>query len=325
MKKLLKILIILIISIVLLYVIPNMNYFYQKTTTTFNDIPEKYKNYIGLDSLASNPEYKIKVFKSIYNGVSLKVNDSIICIPIYKSIDTTYNKIINISLYKINKLGNVIDSLILKNENIELVSKFLINKKDNYYSSWITNGDTTKKKFKSIENGKIFKDKKDYKKNTEVLEYLCSEDVQDSVTSKSYSKNYFVKENQLYIINSFNNFYTENNYNQNNNLKTKSLDEMATLDYFHKEDWIGYFFPNSSFTISVNGVNIPDRWDGTAYYTLKTINSIKFKIENLMLYEGQDKPVVYDDAFNVYQTDKFLLISNNLKGYENKQFLIKLK
>lgn len=147
--------VLLFVSLLILF-LGNWTSIYINITLLFEHLPEEFSNYShisDLDDAFLKANFKTIKFESIYEEEAVIVNDSIIILKTHQE-DSLTSKI-NVSWYKINPSGVLIDSLIFKNEYIENVDSYLVNKEKDYYISWIKNGDTLKKFFVLLEEGKL--------------------------------------------------------------------------------------------------------------------------------------------------------------------------
>jgi hypothetical protein len=315
-KKIIKIVVVVVVVLIAIVILPDISDYYKILMTKFNYIPEKFKNYPIFDSLSSNSKYTIKKFTSIYPEYPFRVNDSIICI----SVSTLDKSIINKTYYKINnKTGNIIDSLVTKDEKMNTKFNYLINSEKGFYTSWLIDGDTMKKRMKVVGNGEVFNNN-EFKKYTHLAYFSDYTYLEDSITKKKYVKNVYLKNNSWNIILTRDKYHEENYLDSSLNFKT--IEEFGILDYFFIEKWYGKYVYD--FDISVNGA-FNEHWEGTAYYTTNTFEKIKFKREETTMY--LDKKIgndLFTSTYGIYENPlkNFILFTRNIGG-ELECYLIK--
>lgn len=324
MKKILGGLTLLTILVLLYYVI---NSFFGKTDYIKNqNIPESYKNYPFLDNLTSNSKYKVIAFKSTHQEFTDKINDSVICISVRKN-DEKNSDIIKKYWYKINQLGIVTDSLNIidkvSNEEIYQKRRYLINKKKDYYLTWMLDGDTLKKPFTLIEKGKYL-EKDAYLHYTKESKFSTYGYTYDSITSERIRKTFYFKNDRWNII------YSKKRYKINEpcceytTVDFKDVDEIAILDFFEKTEQYKQPYIKG---FGING-HTPEHWKGIGYYNIPINNNrkIEFKIPNLKLYESNH--IDFDSELKIYnnpQNNYTLIINNSLRNKGSLQYLIQYK
>lgn len=320
MKKVIKILILAIIAI---FIIPDIPHYYKELSVSFITLPKEYNDIKTFEEFTTNSKYNITLLKNEdeYTSLPTITDDSIICVRGYTK-QNTLNDAYS-TFYKINKTGNVIDSLHIKDEGTYEHYNYLLNVKKGYYITWLIDGDTAHKPFNLIGNGKIYT-KEEFEKYTQGAVYSgYGRWIEDANSGKTYSRTVYFKENQWNAINTENYYEVEGNSDRiNNNLPTKKLEEMAILDYFHKEEWVGNHFFDFGFYI--NGREA-DHWRGVAYYTLRTYNDISFKIKWTKMYEHDKSIGCYDYHFYEDPLKNFLLVFKQVEGVGSNYYLIQKK
>ncbi len=264
---------VIILVLSLIYLIGNSVSIYRNIELLFQHLPEEYINYsnlYSLDDAFSNSTLETDKFKSIYNEQVVWVNDSLIAITVHTK-DSLTDKT-NVSWYKINLKGELMDSITFRNEYVDNIDSYLINQDKNYYSTWLMDGDVTQKPFRLIEGGKLLeKEEADVYLKDAVYsnsDYFY-ENRNDFENEKRFKKHVVYKHNEWFQ------FYTKddlqltvNRYYSNSDLEFKDIGELV---YFYKKDWYGDHFPD--FTLYINGKD-PDHWTGTSFLNLKIKDEI---------------------------------------------------
>ena len=264
---------VIILVLFLIYLIGNSVSFYRNIELWFQQLPEEYSEYSNLgnlDSTLSSLKLKVIKFESIYKEEVVWVNDSVIAITVHKE-DSLKNKT-DVTGYKINPKGALIDSITFKSEYVDNIDSYLINMDKNYYTTWLKDGDTTKKAFRLIKEGELLEKEEAnvYLKDAIYSNYdYFYENRNDFNKEKRFKKHVVYKHNEWFQ------FYTKddlqltvNRYYSNSDLEFKDIGELV---YFYKKDWYGDHFPD--FTLYINGKD-PNHWTGTSFLNLKIKDEI---------------------------------------------------
>lgn len=145
-KKILKGLFIIWGIIIGVFILPEIVYYYEKAKLylTKEDLPEKYRNIVTLDSL-NDDIYEAIPFRAIRNVQQLE-NGNVI-----------FENFASSTIYKVDLKGKILDSLKFKADNSNR-NDTLINLEKGIYTLWSVNG---KKEFNKIEGiiDKIYSEK----------------------------------------------------------------------------------------------------------------------------------------------------------------------
>lgn len=312
----------------MIYIIIYHSDIYKLLVIKFTPLPKEYENVKNLDELNTNPKYTITSFSSVYSKYPRVVNDSTFYISTTHKQEQTY--VTNKKFYKISRnTGNITDSLVISNDNTYEHHHYLVNIKKDYYTTWLIDGDTSKKSFNLIGNGKIHS-KKEFKEYTDQALHSDRFYIEDSISKKRYVKTIYLKENCWNEIYTADNFYhhVDEYCCINYKLPTKPIEKMTTLNYFNKTAWSVDIFPDFNLSVAGGNGTRPDHWRGTAYYTLNTYNDISFKREGAIMYEddndiGDNRGLIYEFYENPFK--KFLLISQMTGTDGSKHYLIQKK
>lgn len=258
------------------FIIMNSTLIYNNGSIIFSKVPKEYESYKSvnkIDSLLLNSNFNVKIFESLYDESIVNsqenvasLNDSINYIKVNQLDRLTF------SWYKINELGEIIDSLSFYDEDIYNVNSYLVNVKKDYYVTWLKDGDTIKKPIQVLGNGEIIKEEiaNTYFENVQFLntEYIYKPDSDERTVKTVFYKGdtfytCFTRKSSNYHFKSF---------KDHNIIEYSSLGEVV---YYEKIKWNASLFPN--INISSNGSR-PDYWDGCAYIDLKMFEET-FKIK----------------------------------------------
>lgn len=151
--------------IILFFVLVNASDLFYSLNDYFYKSPKEYKDYINanrLDSLLINSSLNVKIFNSKYQEDLIRLNDSMS----YFRVNKLSDGVETIMWYKINYKGHVIDSLsmLYKSEYAKDIDSYLVNIEKEYYLTWLYDGDTIKKPIKTLNDGKVIRDKDTIKK-----------------------------------------------------------------------------------------------------------------------------------------------------------------
>lgn len=285
----------------------------------FERLPDKYKSYENLQALSTDSDFNVRIFSSIYPKHAFKINDSLICIAAYSG-DHRENKILTSSFYKVDNRGYIADSLIITNDVIDIHDNYMIEKEKEYYLSWLIDEDTTQQRFVLIEDGKLV-DEAVFEKHTKDVDYSDYLYVTDTVTNQRFVKTFYYKDNNWNKIYSEERFLIDSKYPVSKALEFKSIDEVATLEFYQRQEWNGHHFPD--FGLYING-KPSEHWKGTGYYKIKANNKeILFKRWGLRQYlDNDDLSSYYDLRFYENPSKNYLLILDD-GGYQH--FLVQYK
>lgn len=315
-----RIWLLLLLGFILIYLLGNATLIRNNIELHFDHLPEAYNKYTFLnDSVFLKSNLKEIKFESSYEERMERVNDSIICLNIHQENDT--NKEVNSFWYKISSNGNIIDSLIFKEEYLNNVDSYLINIENGYYMSWLKNGDTTKKPFHLIENGEILDESqgKVYLKDAAYSNYTyfyAKEN--DYENKKRFKKFIFYKDNQWFQFYAKDDLHLSvDKYYPNNYLE---FEDKSELVHFQKEEWRADYFP--SFSLAIHG-NVSNYWEGYAFLNLK-INNKTLKIKKFSKMHKNEKARY--TPLDIYESpNKSFHILSLKESYAHTFYIIKEK
>ncbi|MGO3183366.1 MAG: hypothetical protein ACTIJ9_11095 [Aequorivita sp.] len=284
----------LLFVFLLIYFLGNLTFIYRTIELRFEKLPEEYSNYVHLgklDSMFLNSNFKAIKLESIYREEAVRINDSIIILKTHEDGEGEHKT--NVSWYKLNSNGELIDSLTFKGEYIVNVDSYLVNIENSYYVTWLRDGDTLKKPFDLMEDGKLMDEaqSKEFLKGAAYSNYdYYYENKNDYDREKRFKKMIVYKNNEWFQFNTSDDLYLSvNEYFANKDL---DFEDRGKLVHFQKEAWYGDRFPD--FNLYINGKD-PNHWKGTAYLNLDLENEL-FKIQHYSkLYkDGDALPIPLD-------------------------------
>ncbi len=316
MKKRYKTLFAILLGIVLILILPNVPNYYKNTMLKFSSLPHEFANYPTLDSLVLANKSTITTFTSAFPENALQLNDSTICISTYAEDN---DEQLTSTWTKIDANGKPIDSLMIANNNVFEQERYLVNREESNYSTWLLDGDASFKPFTLVEDGRIVTEK-EFKTHTLNVDYSDYDYYVDPETKNRYVKTAYYKERQWYEIHSTETYYIKKNCCSHNDILLKDIKEKLKLLHFEKERWYGDPFPDLRFHF--NG-KIPERWTGTGYFELQTKGkTIKLKIKYLYQYPDNSLahiPLKYYEAAN----KSYLILYREQQQEGSTQFLIR--
>ncbi|MBL4746729.1 MAG: hypothetical protein JKY08_10220 [Flavobacteriaceae bacterium] len=279
MKRKIKLILKILIAIIAFFILKNISSIYKDISVNFIKLPSEFESYTSLnkiDSLLQSTNLNIRTFSSsrTYPKIAREINDSTLFFKVHKKHDL-YPKGI-FFWYKIDKKGDVIDSLSINNEFTRNVDNNIVNIEKGYYLTWLLDGDITKKQFTPIEKGIVLK-KEAIKKYLIDVEYSDGTLCNSPKTNQKIRKIIFYKDLKWFEMFTEDNYYPSSYYMYNN----IPFYYTASLKYYEKKVWNEI----SSFG-GMRSSNGPDYWQGVAYYNLKIKNELlKIKM-NCELVEG---------------------------------------
>lgn len=307
---------IIILGICIALIIPNLSNFYKKGYVLFNKKPRELKNYAYLNDFKSNTNFKVSRYTSMYPEKAFRISDSIIC---FSTRNEDSKNIKKSSWYKVNDAGKIIDSLSIKDEYLELQGSYLISVEKEYYLTWLLDGDIMQKPFNLINEGNLV-DEIIFKNETKNAVYSIYFYKTDSILEKDFVVTFYFKEGTWCKIYTETRFIVNSKDIETSLMNFKTIDEVANLDYFYKQEWNGHWFPD--FKIYLNG-KPTKHWRGIGYYTIP-VNNKSILLKRWGLNLSTDKNISTPDDMLFYENDlkTYLLISEVSDTSKNSEFVL---
>ncbi|MCL5246244.1 hypothetical protein M4I21_10525 [Cellulophaga sp. 20_2_10] len=282
---------------------------------SIEELPEKYKNYKTLDSI-TNKDLSITTFKSFNEKFAFRVNDSIIGLKTNTELNNNKDSIVT-SFYRIDQSGTVLDSISFLNTYVFQHNSYLVYAKEDYYLSFLINGDKTLKPIHLKNDNKTYSEA-EAREIAENSDSATTSYVTDSTTNKNLLKVTFLKQDVWSYITVDDSFSVSENYGENNTMQFKELDQKTNLDYFHKEEWQKNTMSGGLYATGGR----TQHWIGTSYFTVNAFENIKFK-KGYTRWFTNNKTLLM--PYEIYESPnkKFILIREMMDVYGCEYTLIK--
>ncbi|QWX85246.1 hypothetical protein H0I23_06300 [Cellulophaga sp. HaHaR_3_176] len=315
MKKKRGVLVGVIVVIFLIYIVQNRANIINSIALCFEETPLEYKAYENLFTLSLDKNNNVKHIETSYVSHGKINGDSLIWLAkSFEKKEITESD--TLTYYKINYKGIFIDSLFFIDESVTDVGTYIISIENDYFSTWLKDGDTIKKPF-NILNNKQPLTEAETKANLKDADYLTYDYETDQETKQRYKKVFFLKNDKWSQFYTHNDAYLSGNmyYEDEEPLSFVDITETQPVSYYQKEKWRGRSFPN--FSYNINGVT-PDHWRGISYFDYKNADkTFSFKEQYAQLYAGDKVP---RSKLSIYknQYKNFIIINNG--GYGNDDY-----
>jgi hypothetical protein len=310
MKKI-KMILLIIITILLFWLYKNKSNFIEPYKLRSESTPAEYQNYQLLMKLATKQNSDIRLFDAPIVRSGHINGDSLIWIVEYGDSDKADSLKVD-TYYKINIEGVVIDTLKVFNGHTSYINDYLINKKDNYFYSWLKDGDRTKKPIVPIHTKSTLLTEKELELHLKDAVSVCSYILRDSTTGHNVQRIIFYKNKTWYeVLTSASLYISESTPDYYEQMTFEDFEDVFTESHFTKERWCGHRFPN--FNLAFNGIT-PENWRGTSYYNFSELNkNLKFKEPYVRLYKNE---LHASSTYSVYihPSENYLIIKSGYGG-----------
>ena len=335
MRKSTKIILWVSIGIFAIIFLPDVSIYYQRIKLSFDKLPDSYRSYTTIDSIKDN-QYEVVEFLSDYNEPVLQMNDTTIVVICSYSKETKDGSRAEKNVwYKINLKGQITDSLNYQyndrkeNHFYRTYHGYIVDIKNDTYNTWLTNSDTTNRRFKNLNEDKIFT-VKDATQITEEREFMHAERISsDGDGSQAKYKLTVYKNNVWNYLNTDVDWYRSESYSTNN-LAVKFQPSTAGISkdqglirrvFVKKEEWISRSFWHLDF--GWGGGYRGDRWEGTSYFDI-IMPKKKLHYKQPVVITPPDEDFVDRFTYNVYEPKNSTYLV--LNDFENSRcYLIRPK
>lgn len=312
MKRKLKIILISGLVLVAVVVVPDLGSYYQQLKMLGERLPKEDREVPFFDGIKSNEQYEITRFWSNMPEYGLVLNDGTLVITTNQFSEERPD-LSSSKWYKIDDRGNCWDSLVIKKDFLNTFDSYLFNLEKSYYVTWLSDSDTVRKPFVTIEEGGVLDDVAT-KKALQGADYATDYYTVNRDDAQQTMRNIiFLKNNIWYKMATRDRDFLPSYTDPQMAIGMDTIDfsdtnnpQKVRLNHFYKQYWYGNSFWNISF--AVNGSK-PEHWVGTGYFTMTLGHfDFAFKKASLDLYRGGTLGW-YDLKVHESMSSKFALIS----------------